>query len=288
MFVCLFVCVSLLLPSSLFSALCAQNEPPTTQKQRADGGFLIWLKDYIIWFLVHCVHMCIHTNLVADGGRYHMCTHHTLNVSFLLAQTHIEHCADTDIHMHTLSGDTLPAVDSKLDLQCPEAERPKEISGPSDVCVIYTLTPSFLCLSLSSFSPVPCCKFSSLSAPLALLWIHMQTFFPSLSLSPWDTHWAFMHMAATSKVAHSNLFWWARHKTIRHTQWTKPVSAVSPSAYWIIHLHESQDYTLTLKMSSEKCIQPQGHQDNPEEHTHTLRWKILLDEAYKQEVGLFV
>lgn len=42
------VCVSLLRPSSLFSALRAQNEPPTTQKQRADGGFFIWLKDYII------------------------------------------------------------------------------------------------------------------------------------------------------------------------------------------------------------------------------------------------
>lgn len=106
------VCVSLLLPSSFFSVLCAQNEPPTTQKQRADRGFFIWLKDYIIRFSGLCVHIRAHTKLVADGGRLHTCTRHTFTVSLLLTQIHFEHVqadsANTDVHMHTLSGDTRP------------------------------------------------------------------------------------------------------------------------------------------------------------------------------------
>lgn len=76
-----------------------------------------------------------HINLLADGGRRHTCTHHTLTVSFLLTQTHFEHVqtdgADTDC-MHTLSGDNPPiphpnpTVDGKLDPPCPEAERQKD------------------------------------------------------------------------------------------------------------------------------------------------------------------
>ncbi len=126
-----------------------------------------------------CTHPHTHTNLVADGGRHHTCTHHTLTVSPLLTQTHFEHVqtdgADTDVHMHTLSGDTPPHCRRQAGPSVPrgrETERQrKEISGPSDVCVIYTPTPSSLSLSLSSssFSPVPSSKFSSLSAPLAVL-----------------------------------------------------------------------------------------------------------------------
>lgn len=73
-----------------------------------------------------------HTNLVADGGMCHTCTHHTLTVSLLLTQTHFEHVrtdsADTDAHKHRLSGDTPPpsTVDGKLDPQCPEAKRHKD------------------------------------------------------------------------------------------------------------------------------------------------------------------
>ncbi len=104
-----------------------------------------------------CVHIRARTNLVADGGRLHTCTRHTLTVSPLLTQTHFEHVqthsANTDAHMHALSGDTPhPPGRQQAGPSVPrgrDRKTEKEISGPSDVCVIYNPTPCSLSLSLS-------------------------------------------------------------------------------------------------------------------------------------------
>lgn len=97
----------------------------------------------------------IHTNFVADGGRCHTCTHHTLTVSFLLSQTHFEPVqtdgARTDVHMHALSGDTTPTLVGKLDPLCPEAEteRQKKRSVDPVMCVLFTPQLPVFSLSLS-------------------------------------------------------------------------------------------------------------------------------------------
>lgn len=127
------VCMSLLLPSSFFSAQRAQNEPPTTQKQSADGGFFHMAKR------LHNMTLCAlytsaHTQTwVADGGRHHTHTHthHTLTVSLLLTQTHFEH-VQTDrqcrrTHSLATPPPPTPTVASKLDPTCPRAERQKDI-----------------------------------------------------------------------------------------------------------------------------------------------------------------
>lgn len=99
----------------------------------------------------------IHTNLVADGGRRHTCTHHTLTVSFLLTQTHFEPVqtdgARTDVHMHALSGDTTPTLVGKLDPRCPEAERQKDRRRDqwTQWCVCYLHPNSQFSLSLTLF-----------------------------------------------------------------------------------------------------------------------------------------
>lgn len=98
----------------------------------------------------------IHTNFVADGGRCHTCTHHTLTVSFLLSQTHFEPVqtdgARTDVHMHALSGDTTPTLVGKLDPRCPEAEtdRQKKRSVDPVMCVLFTPQLPVFSLSLSN------------------------------------------------------------------------------------------------------------------------------------------
>lgn len=161
------------------------------------------------------VHIRAHTNLVA-GGRRHTCIYHTLTVSLLLTQTLFEHVQTdrTYIDAHTLQGHshhcrlqawTLSALRQR------DRKTEKEISGSSDVCFIYTPTSSSLSQSLSSFSPILSCKFSSLSAPLAVLRIDMQTFFPSLSaLFPIRyAGCAFVHMALTAltcKLTHTTGF----------------------------------------------------------------------------------
>lgn len=159
----LFLCqVHLLAPSSFLSAFRAWSEPPTKPKQRADRGFFFTrLKDYIIWLSVCCVHICTHTNLVADGRRRHTCTYHTLTVSFLLTQTRFDSVqtagAHRRTHAHTLWGhhphfsrQAGPAVPRGRD-----CKTEKEISGRSDVYVIYTPTPSSLVVFIFLSPPFP-------------------------------------------------------------------------------------------------------------------------------------
>lgn len=193
---------------------------------------------------------------------------HTLSMCRPTAQTQTYTCTHSPVtpppHCRRQAGPSVP--------RGRETERQRKRSVDPVMCVLFTPQPPVLSLSSSSFSPVPSSKFSSLSAPLAVLWIHKQTFFPSLSapLSVRHAGYTFVHTAVTCKTDACRLVLMSKKlKSMRRTQWSESVSAVSPSACWIIHLHELQDYTLTLKMSSEKCIQPQGHQDNPEEHTHS-------------------
>lgn len=245
MFVCLFMC--LLLPSSFFSAVCAQNEPPTIQKQRADGGFFICLKDYIMWFSVRCVHIHAHTNLVADGGRCHTCTHHTLTVSLVLTQTRFEH-VQTDKYRrtqaHTLQWQPpTPPVDGKLDPQVPEGrETEKEFSGPSDVCVIYTPTPSSFFLSDPTFPQFQ-------AANSAVCQVHFQS------------------LECTCKHS-SHLY------LLRSLSDTRPVHLCS-------HTSHLRNDTWKLFVTSYK-LKHQTHEDtlneaSPSQQSHLLRAKLYIN-----------
>lgn len=92
---------------------------------------------------------------------------HTLSICRLTVQI------QTYSSTHSLMTASTTVVVGKVDPQFPEGretKRQRKISRPSDVCVIYTPTFSFFCL-WSSFSSVLSCKFSSLSASLAVLWV---------------------------------------------------------------------------------------------------------------------
>ena len=159
MFVRLFACVSLLPPSSLSSAPCAQNEPPTTQRQRADGGFFIRLKDYIMILSALCTrrHTHTHINLVADGGRRHTCTHththphHTVTVSFKHVQS--QQCSLRHTHACSLSLGTPPLSYCRRHAgpsvpRGRETERHRKRSVDPVMCVLVTPRPpvSSVCL----------------------------------------------------------------------------------------------------------------------------------------------
>lgn len=214
----------LLLPSSFFLVLFAQNEP-TTQKQRADRGFFIWLKDYIIWFSMCCVHILAHTNLVADGRKQHTCAHHTLTVSFLLTQTHFESVqtgyAHTSVHRRTLSGDTTPTFVCKLDPQCPRHWREDiERDQWTDVCVHVCLYSQLPLLPPSPF--IFLFPNSKLQIQQSVTYIHSLVKSHTSILSIFIcfihhlTECAAMHMTVTCNVKGTNFFLpffplWARN-----------------------------------------------------------------------------
>lgn len=141
---CVSLCICFYSCHPLSSQCCLHKTNQPHKSKELTETFFIWLKDYIIWFSVCCVHILAHTNLVADGRKHHTCAHHTLTVSFLLTQTCFEpvqtDCAHTSIHRHTLSGDTTPTLVGKLDPQCPEAltERHRKRSVDPMMCVVYT------------------------------------------------------------------------------------------------------------------------------------------------------
>lgn len=266
----LFLCqVHLFMPSSFLSVFCAWSKPPSKQKQRADRGFFIRLKDYIIWLSVFCVHIWTHTNLVADGRRRHTCTHTILSLSlFCLLKHALILCRQpvhTDVRMHTLSGDTTPTLVGKLDPQCLEAEtaRRRKRSVDAVMCTLFTPQLPVPSSSSSSFPPI-----SKLQVQQSVESIH----FPLKSTLKFLLFCLTFHVTRRPCwSAHGSQLYCQGHKVFlfffffsfsfmsKKTPVHYKTSAVSPPASWIIHLHELQNYMGTWKMSPEKCILLQGH-----------------------------
>lgn len=284
MFVCLFMC--LLLPSSFFSAVCAQNEPPTIQKQRADGGFFICLKDYIMWFSVRCVHIHAHTNLVADGGRCHTCTHHTLTVSLVLTQTRFEH-VQTDKYRrtqaHTLQWQPpTPPVDDKLDPQVPEGretERQRKRSVDPVMCVWFTPQPPVLSFSLILLFPSSKLQIQqSVRSTFSLLNAHVNIppIFICFVLCP--THG--LCTPVTCEMTHENSLWRATNLNTRRTK-THSMKRVRLSSLTFCVLNYILTWVAGLHADFENVIWKMhpATRTSGQSWTHTLRWNILLDGA---------
>lgn len=280
--VCMLVCVCEFTPLFVFllSIVYAQwNTYITKAKSWGRLFHTVWLTDYIIWFSLHCVHICAHTDLVADGGRHHTCTHHTLTVSFLLTQTQFEHVQTVHTHAHTLQGHyhpptslPLPTVDSKLDPQCPEAKRQKDREKDQwaqwCVCYLHPNPQFFPSLSSSSFSPnsnlqiqqsvSSTCNHANILSIFICSILHL-------------THRLCIqaHGGHLQNYSYKLVLMSKKLKTIRHTQWSESIAALTFCVLNYTFVRVAGLHRLTLKMSSEKCNQVQGHQDNPKELTHS-------------------
>lgn len=221
------------------------------------------------------------TWLQIEGGTTRARTILSLSPSSLLKHS-LSMCSPTEqiqtytrTHTSVLPPSLETASRTLWSLRQGDRKTEKEISRASDVCAIYTPAPISLphSLSLRLHPPFPqfqvansaVCQLHSLSSEITC----KHSFHLNLLRFPRNAHsCAAVHGRSPAKMTHANCFWWARKlKSNAQAQRSESASAVSPSARWIIHWHELQEYVLTLKMSSEKCIQPQGHGDDPEEHT---------------------
>lgn len=129
---------------------------------------------------VLCTHPYTHThtqNLVADGGRRHTCTHHTLTVSFLLTQTHFEPVQTDGAHTCTRSpGTPPPHFSPQAGPSVPrgrETERQRKRSVDPVMCVLFTPQLPVLSLSLSLCLHLPFPQFQAANS--AVCQLHSQS-----------------------------------------------------------------------------------------------------------------